>query len=145
MCPTICGIALKDLGEMHALRLSGDRGTMQKERQYCLTLDLRDDEDLMREYKEFHKPGNVWPEVIESIRDSGIVDMRIYRSGLQLVMVMTVSDSFSFEKKALDDSKNPKVVEWERLMAKFQKADAGKSAGSKWKLTENIFSLPDHV
>lgn len=130
---------------MHALRLSGDRGTMKKERQYCLTLDLRDDEDLVREYKEFHKPGNVWPEVIESIRDSGIVDMRIYRSGLQLVMVMTVSDSFSFEKKALDDSKNPKVVEWERLMAKFQKADAGKSAGSKWKLTENIFSLPDHV
>ena len=112
----------------------------QSHRQYCLTLDLRDDEALIREYEDFHKPGRVWPEVIESIHDAGIIDMRIYRAGVQLIMVMTVLDSFSFEDKARKDGANPKVVQWERLMSRFQDAD-GKSDASKWQLVKNIFRL----
>ena len=112
-------------------------------RQYCLTLDLCDDEDLIREYEEFHNPGNLWPEIVESIRRVGILDMRIYRSGVRLVMVITVSDEFSFERKAKMDSGNPKVVEWERLMEKFQRVD--EPGDSKWKSMKNIFNLHDHV
>ncbi|MGI9221421.1 MAG: L-rhamnose mutarotase [Woeseiaceae bacterium] len=111
-------------------------------RQYCLTLNLRDDQDLIREYEELHRPGNVWPEIIESIRSSGIQDMQIYRSGVRLVMVLTVTDDFSFERKAKTDSENPKVVEWERLMEKFQRAD--ESGDSKWKPMKNIFNLQEH-
>ncbi len=69
--------------------------------------------------------------------------MQIYRSGVQLVMVMTVSDEFSFERKARTDSENPKVVEWERLMEKFQRVD--EPGGSKWKSMNNIFDLQDHI
>ena len=112
-------------------------------RQYCLTLNLRGDEDLIREYEEFHKPGNVWPEIVESIRRDGILDMQIYRSGVRLVMVITVSDEFSFERKVKMDSENPKVVEWERLMEKFQRVD--EPGDSKWKLMKNIFNLEDHI
>jgi len=115
---------------------------MSGPRQFCLTLDLRDNVDLVREYEEYHKPGNVWPEVIDGIRAAGILDMQIYRSGLQLIMVMTVSDTFSFEKKALRDSLNPKVVEWERLMEKFQNKADGE--GGKWQEVENIFDLTKH-
>lgn len=118
---------------------------MQIQRQFCLTLDLHDDEELVREYEEYHRPGNAWPEVIDSIRSSGILDMQIYRSGSQLVMVMTVSDSFSFEDKARQDSQNPKVVAWERLMAKFQHAEADSSADAKWKKMRNIFDLSQHT
>ena len=113
-------------------------------RQFCLTLDLRDDEDLIKEYERYHQPGHTWPEVIDSIRSSGILDMQIYRAGTHLVMVMTVSDSFSFEKKAQTDSQNPRVVQWERLMTKFQLADADSSAGAKWKRMQNIFDLSRH-
>ena len=115
---------------------------MSAPRQYCLTLNLRDDDALIREYESYHRPGNVWPEVIDSIRASGILDMQIYRSGLQLIMVMTVSDSFSFEDKALQDSLNPKVAEWERLMEKFQ--FRGEGVESKWQEVENIFQLSKH-
>jgi L-rhamnose mutarotase len=115
---------------------------MSGPRQFCLTLDLRDNVDLVREYEEYHKPGNVWPEVIDGIRATGILDMQIYRSGLQLIMVMTVSDTFSFEKKSLQDSLNPKVVEWERLMEKFQNKADGE--GGKWQEVENIFDLTKH-
>ena len=115
---------------------------MSAPRQYCLTLNLKEDDELIREYEEYHKPGNVWPEVIDSIREAGILDMQIYRSELQLTMVMTVSDAFSFEDKGLQDSLNPKVMEWERLMEKFQnKADG---VDSKWQEVANIFELAKH-
>ena len=117
---------------------------MQTHRQYCLTLDLRDDEELIREYEQYHQPGYAWPEVINNIRNSGILDMQIYRSGTQLVMVMTVTDSFSFEAKARLDSQNPRVIEWERLMTKFQRADADAGADAKWQKMRNIFDLKKH-
>ncbi len=117
---------------------------MSNPRQYCLTLNLRDDDELIREYEEHHKPGNVWPEVVDSIRESGVLDMRIYRSGLQLIMIMTVSDTFSFEDKALRDSGNLRVAEWESLMAKFQKADEQSMANEKWQPAKAIFALDDH-
>ena len=113
-------------------------------RQFCLTLDLRDDEDLLREYEQYHQPGHTWPEVIDSIRRSGILDMQIYRAGTQLVMVMTVTGSFSFEEKNLMDRQNPKVVQWERLMTRFQLAAADSSAGAKWKKMQSIFDLSHH-
>ena len=118
---------------------------MQTQRQFCLTLDLHDDEELIREYEEYHQPGNAWPEVIDSICSSGILDMQIYRSGTQLVMVMTVSDSFSFEDKARRDSQNPKVIAWERLMIRFQRAEADSSADTKWQKMRNIFDLKQHI
>jgi L-rhamnose mutarotase len=116
---------------------------MSTPQQYCLTLTLKDDDELIREYEEYHKPGNVWPEVIDSIRDAGILDMQIYRSGLQLIMVMTVSDTFSFENRSIQDSLNPKVVEWEQLMNKFQKI--AEVIDSKWQVVPNIFELSKHL
>ena len=113
-------------------------------RQFCLTLDLRDDEDLIREYEQYHQPGHTWPEVIDSIRRSGILDMQIYRAGTQLVMVMTVTGAFSFEEKNLMDRQNPKVVQWERLMTRFQLTAADSSAGAKWKKMQSIFDLSQH-
>ena len=117
---------------------------MRVKRQYCLTLNLRDHEGLILEYEKYHQPGNVWPEVIESIHESGITDMQIYRSGKQLIMVMSVVDSFSFEDKSRRDKLNPKVVEWERLMAKFQYTEGETSASAKWQPVINIFNLAKH-
>ena len=37
---------------------------------YCFTLDLKDDPELIAEYKRHHQ--NVWPEIRESLRGSGI-------------------------------------------------------------------------
>ena len=106
------------------------------------SVNLKDDTALIYEYEEYHKPGNVWPEVIDSIRSAGILDMQIYRSGFELIMVMTVSDSFSFEDKALRDSLNPLVVNWERLMDKFQLKDKGTDV--KWQEMPSIFRLSEH-
>ncbi|MBU2885633.1 L-rhamnose mutarotase [Gilvimarinus agarilyticus] len=110
-------------------------------RRYCLALDLKDDPALIERYREFHQPENVWPEVKQSIKDSGILDMKIYLLGNRLVMVMEVDNEFSFAAKAAADQSNAKVREWEQLMDTFQQAVPWAKAGEKWVPMEPIFSL----
>ena len=108
-------------------------------RRYCLTLDLRDDPELIAEYRRHHE--HVWPEVLQSIRGAGIVGLEIYLLGTRMCMVMEVNDQFSFEAKSAADRSNPKVQEWEQLMWKFQKALPEARPGEKWLLMEKIFEL----
>jgi L-rhamnose mutarotase len=108
-------------------------------RRFCFTLDLKDDLALIAEYKKCHQ--NVWPEIIASIKSSGIEDMEIYLLGTRLFMVMDVNESFSFEKKASADRVNAKVQEWEQLMWKFQQALPQAQPSEKWLHMERIFKL----
>jgi L-rhamnose mutarotase len=108
-------------------------------KRYCLTLDLKDDPALIAEYKRYHE--KIWPEVTKSINEAGIENLEIYLRGTRLFMIMEVNESFSFERKAEADRKNPKVQEWETLMWKFQKPLPGARPGEKWQLMEQIFKL----
>ncbi len=103
-------------------------------RRYCLTLDLKDDPKLIAEYKRYHE--KIWPEISQSIRDSGIEDLEIYLLGTRMVMVIEVNEHFSFDAKARADQHNPKVQEWENLMWKFQQPLPQASPGEKWLLME---------
>ena len=106
---------------------------------FCLTLDLKDDPNLIKEYEDRHSA--VWPEVLQSIKDSGIKDMEIYRHSNRLVMIIEADESFSFEKKKLLDENNAKVQEWEELMWKYQKPLPNSREGEKWMIMNQIFKL----
>jgi len=108
-------------------------------KRYCLALDLKDDPQLITEYEAYHR--EVWPEIKKSILDSGITNMEIYRFGTRLFMIMETNDAFSFDRKSAMDSSNPKVLEWEQLMWKFQQPLPGSKPGEKWVLMEKIFEL----
>ena len=106
---------------------------------YVLALDLVDEPDLIEEYEAYHRA--VWPEIQESILAAGVNQMAIYRFGHRLMMLMDVSDDFSFERKAEADANNERVQEWERLMWKYQVALPGAKPGEKWVLMDKIFEL----
>ena len=108
-------------------------------KRYCLTLNLKNDPVLIKEYETHHQ--EVWPEILQSIREAGITAMEIYRFDTRLVMLMEVSEDFSFEKKAAADESNEKVQQWEALMWKYQEAMPGAKEGEKWRLMEKIFAL----
>jgi L-rhamnose mutarotase len=110
-------------------------------KRYCLALDLKDDPELINRYEEYHKA--VWPEIVESIKESGIEEMEIYRFSNRLFMIMEVNEKFSFEKKQLLDNNNPKVLEWEKLMSQFQQVISRTKTGEKWVLMDKIFQLTD--
>lgn len=108
-------------------------------RRFCLTLDLKNDPALIAEYKRYHQ--KIWPEITQSIKDSGIEDMEIYLLGTRMFMIMEVNERFSFEAKGQADRHNPKVQEWEKLMWKFQQSLPEARPGEKWLLMERIFKL----
>lgn len=108
-------------------------------KRYCLALDLKDDATLIAEYEAYHQ--NVWPEILESIASSGILQMEIYRTGTRLFMIAETTDDFSFETKAAADAGNAKVQEWEQLMWNYQQALPGSQPGEKWVLMKKIFSV----
>ena len=110
---------------------------------YCLALDLKENPELIEEYKRCHQ--RIWPEIAESIRSAGILGMEIWNTGNRMFMIMEVSEGFSFDKKAELDRNNPKVAEWEELMWRFQKPLPNALPGQKWILTEKIFDLKDQV
>jgi len=108
-------------------------------KRYCLALDLVENATLIAEYEEHHR--KVWPEIVKSIRDAGISQMEIYRTGNRLFMIMETDDSFNFDNKAKADTSNEKVQQWEELMWKYQQALPGAKAGEKWVLMKKIFGL----
>jgi L-rhamnose mutarotase len=108
-------------------------------KRYCLTLDLKNDPQLIAEYESYHQ--NVWQEILDSIKSSGIESMQIYRLENRLMMIIEASDSFSFEKKAEMDDSNPKVQEWEKLMWNYQQALPTAQKGEKWMLMNKIFEV----
>jgi L-rhamnose mutarotase len=108
-------------------------------KRFCLALDLKNDPLLIAEYEAYHK--NVWPEIIVSIKEAGILNMEIYRIMNRLFMIMETKDDFSFENKSGSDRANIKVQQWEELMWKYQQALPVAKPGEKWILTDKIFEL----
>jgi L-rhamnose mutarotase len=108
-------------------------------KKYLLTLDLRDNPELIQQYEAHHKA--VWPEILQSIREAGIQDMEIYRYGNRLCMIMITDEVFTFERKQRLDAGNPKVAAWEDLMWTYQQPLRDAKAGEKWMLMDKLFDL----
>jgi L-rhamnose mutarotase len=108
-------------------------------KKFLLALDLKEDTELIKEYEQYHQ--KVWPEVLKSISDSGILKMEIFRFHNRLCMIMETTDEFSFEQKEKMDKDNKRVQEWEELMWDFQQGIPGVKPGEKWVLMNKIFDL----
>jgi len=106
---------------------------------HCFALDLKDDADLICQYKKYHE--KVWPEIIDSIKTAGIEQAEIYLLGNRLFMILEVNEDFCFEAKQASDLSNPKVVEWEQLMWEFQQQLPWATGDEKWLLMDKIFTL----
>ena len=106
-------------------------------KKYYLALDLKDDPKMIAEYEEHHK--KISPQILATIRESGVERMELFRAGNRMFMIMEVRDGFSFEEKDRMDKSNPVVQEWEALMWKYQQALPFAKPGEKWVVMKNIF------
>ena len=110
-------------------------------KRYCQTLDLRDNPELIAEYRRRHSKEHIWKEVMDGIRQVGILDMEIYLLGTRLFMIVETPVDFEWETSMKKLSTLPRQEEWEDYMAEFQLVKAGMSSAEKWQLMERIFHL----
>jgi L-rhamnose mutarotase len=108
---------------------------------HCLTLDLKDDEAAIAEYKRYHV--KIWPEIRDSLIEAGVLEMEIYLAGTRMFMIMDVNDTFSLSAKAAADAVNAKVQEWEMIMHGFQRQLPQSGAERWWVVMERVFNLAD--
>jgi L-rhamnose mutarotase len=109
---------------------------------YCLTLDLHDDPSMISEYDRWH--GEVWPEVLEHLRASGIQDMTIWRRENRLVMLIDADAGFAPEQLVIGPGTHPRVKEWEALMARLQRP-LPNAEKIEWQSMAMVFRLSDQI
>jgi L-rhamnose mutarotase len=114
---------------------------MKNYKRYCKALKLKNDPQLIEEYKKVHAPGAAWPEISRGMREVGIVDMEIYILGNRLFMIMDTVADFDHDKAMKELAKKPRQAEWEAYVSRFQKTSAEASADEKWQLMERIYKL----
>jgi len=105
----------------------------------CYTLNLKKKKSLIEEYINHHN--NVWPEIIRSMKESGIINAEIYNFSNRLFLLIEVDKTFSEERKTDLDKKNKFVIKWEKMMLKYQELIPDSPGGQKWVKMNKIFEL----
>lgn len=109
----------------------------------CFALDLQDDAAAAAEYERLHRPGGVWPTVIEDIRARGFLSMQIWRTGARLFMIAEVADDFPRGQRSPETQ--AEVDRWEELVGTYQKLIPGAPEDAKWAPMRCIFDLDEHA
>lgn len=112
-------------------------------KRYCQTLDLQDDPELIALYRKCHSRQEAWPEILQGIRQVGILEMEIYILGTRLFMIVETPEDFCWNEAMARLATLPRQEEWEEFVAKFQQADPKAGSAEKWKLMERMFHLYD--
>ena len=113
----------------------------QQVKRYCQTLDLKDNPELIAEYRKRHSEGEAWQEIMDGIREVGILEMEMYLVGTRLFMIVETPIDFNRSEAMSRLSTLPRQQEWEDYMSEFQVAPPGASSDEKWVLMERIFHL----
>ena len=111
-------------------------------KRYCQTLDLRNNPELITEYRRLHSKEGVWPEILEGIRKAGILEMEIYIKGCHLFMIVEMPAHLDWNDTMKRMGSYPRQAEWEALTSRFQNTSGG-SSEDKWNMMERIFHLYD--
>lgn len=112
-------------------------------KRYCQTLSLKNNPELIAEYRKIHSREHAWPEIREGIRSVGILEMEIYISGTLLFMIVETPLGFDWDSAMERLAHLPRQAEWEDYVARFQECAPGSTSSQKWKLMERMFYLYD--
>lgn len=110
-------------------------------KRYCQTLDLKDNPELIAEYRRRHSRGEAWQDIIDGIKEVGILEMDIFIIGTRLFMIVETPVDFNWDDAMARLATLPRQQEWEDYMSIFQEAVAGSSSNDKWRMMERIFHL----
>ncbi len=109
-------------------------------KRFCQFLHLIPDEESLREYKYWHESANIWKEIPEGIRKTGILNMEIFLLEDKAFMIIETPLDFNWDEAFGRLATYEKQAEWESFVSKYQ-VRSGKKSDEKWQLMERIFNL----
>lgn len=112
-----------------------------KTKRYVQTLDLRNDPDMIREYRKWHSAQHHWKEIREGIKAVGILEMEIYILGTRVVMIVDTPEDFDWQVAMNRLATLPRQAEWEAFVARLQGCRADARSDEKWQMMERMFHL----
>jgi L-rhamnose mutarotase len=104
-----------------------------------MTLNLKDDAEIINKYKEYHRA--VWPEVLDGLRGLGISKMKIFLHGRRMFMYLEAPDDFDVLRDFPKYMEAPRAKEWDELMCTFQERVPGAKPGEWWAAMEEVFDI----
>nr|WP_325289473.1 L-rhamnose mutarotase [uncultured Bacteroides sp.] len=110
-------------------------------KRYCLTLGLKDNPNLVAEYRRIHSEEEAWPEIRKGIRSVGILEMELYICANRVFMIVETPLDFDWNIAMEKLSHLPRQQEWESFVARFQNCPPNSTSVEKWKLMERMFYL----
>jgi hypothetical protein len=109
--------------------------TVAKEWDYILlTANLVADKKMQQEYLNYHVTQfEKWPDIARGFCNADFQQLLLFRNGRQLMLVISIPKGESLDKlnpKTIEN--NPKMVEWNKIMGKYQEGIDGTKKGESW-------------
>ncbi|MNY43989.1 L-fucose mutarotase [compost metagenome] len=99
-----------------------------------LSTNLVKDEALQKEYLDYHASQfKQWPEVSKGFCNADFQQLRIFKNGRQLMLVISIPKGASLDElNPRTTLNNPRVEEWNSLMKKYQEGIPGTKPAEVW-------------
>lgn len=112
-------------------------------KRWVQTMDLRSNPELIAKYRQRHSKEEIWPEILQGIRECGLLEMEIYILGTRLVMICEAPADLDWDEAMRRMGEGPRQSEWEEYMAIFQQCKPGQKSEEKWQMMERMFHVYD--
>jgi len=94
--------------------------------------------DRLEEYKKYH--ANIWPEILDMIRECNIQNYSIYyKDGMLFAYLEYVGDDFDADMAKM--AADPKTQEWWDIMMPMQEPLETRAEGEWWANMEQVFHM----
>jgi len=105
-----------------------------------LTANLVANPKMQQEYLNYHAMQfEKWPEVSQGFCNARFQQLLVFKNGRQLMLIISIPKGESLNKlNPLTSKNNPRVDEWNKIMAKYQEGIAGTKKGETWVFLKHI-------
>jgi hypothetical protein len=116
------------------------KGSVKHWDNIILSANLVADPKLQQKYLNYHATQfQKWPEVSKGFCKAQFQQLLAFKSGRQLMLVISIPKGKSLDKlNPLTTKNNPRVNEWNNLMKKYQEGIEGTKKGEVWVFFKNV-------
>jgi hypothetical protein len=120
----------------------GDSAVTKPWKEYLLMANLVADSAMQQEYMHYHEVQfKEWPEVAQGFCNADFQQLLVFRNGRQLLLVISIpGDKTLDELNPKTEENNPRVVEWNKIMGKYQEGIEGTGPGETWVFLNQIIA-----